>query len=136
MRKDMTTFADYSGMPDVLSMEEFQIIHEAMIASMGDDEDAWELYDELMEYAVEYANIRAGWFRMSREERREADEGRTRTHDTLISKFNQLARYLENMGQDITWREKLGYTEENPYHRKRIGDMGCWLAFVAGIISR
>lgn len=29
-----------------------------------------------------------------------------------------------------SWRDELGYTEEDPGNRKRIGDFGCYLVFV------
>ena len=117
-------------------MEDFIRIHEKLVESVGTDEDALDLYDELLEKAIQCSDVRARWSRMSREQKMDADEGRTRKHDSLIVKFNQLARYLDGTGRDISWREELGYTEDDPLCRKTIGDMGCYLAFIAAINMR
>ena len=130
------SFETYSENMDALSMDEFPEIHREMLASMGDDPDALELYDELMASAIVYADIRARWSRMTREEKRDADEGRTMKHDSVIININKLARLLHMNGRDIAWRDRLGYTEEDPGKRRRIGDFACYLAFVAGINAR
>ena len=132
----MNTFSTYQAKTDTLSMEDFLEIHRKMTESIGNDPDAAELFEELMETAIAYTAIRANWTLMSREEKREADEGRTMKHDALIVKFNKLARYLDMTGSDISWRADLGYTEDKPENRRRIGDFACWLVFIAGINAR
>ncbi len=132
----MNTFSTYQAMSDTLSMEDFLEIHRKMTESIGNDPDAAELFEELMETAIAYTAIRAEWTMMSREEKREADEGRTMKHDALIVKFNKLARYLDMTGRDISWRADLRYTEDKPENRRRIGDFACWLVFIAGINAR
>ena len=132
----MNSFDTYSHMTDVLSMEDFLSIHMHMIRSIGNDADALELFDELMENAIAYTDIRARWTMMSAEEKRAIDETRTIKHDALIVKFNKLARYLDMTGRDISWRDALGYTEEDPGKRRRIGDFACFLTFIAGINAR
>lgn len=42
----------------------------------------------------------------------ERDSGRTACHDSVIIKFNMLARYLKMQGRDTGWRDKLGYEVE------------------------
>ena len=123
-------------MDDSLSIEDFLSIHQRMIDSIGNDEDALELFNELMESAISYTDIRARWTMMTREEKMDIDESRTMKHDSLIIKFNKLARYLGMNGRDISWRNDLGYIEDDPMKRKRIGDFACYLVFIAGINAR
>ena len=63
-------------------------------------------------------------------EKAECDSGRTACHDSVITKFNMLARYLKIQGRDIGWRDKLGYEEEEKLYRKKIGDFACYLVLV------
>lgn len=46
-----------------------QQIHETMIEEVGNDVDAMELYDELIEVATHYSEMRAKWLLMEREEK-------------------------------------------------------------------
>lgn len=132
----MEGYEEYEKMSGALALEDMIRLHREMLEAIGNDEDGLELYGELLLKAVEYAGIRARWYRMSRAEKQEADEGRTAKHDSLIVKCNQLARYLKQQGRDVSWREELGYEEERRVNRKRVGDMGCYLAFVSGLLSR
>ena len=52
-----------------------------------------ELYDELAKASAKYAEFRSNWLLMTREEKNIQDESRTSCHNSLIVKFNQLARY-------------------------------------------
>ena len=132
----MNSFETYRVMDDSLSIEDFLSIHQRMIDSIGNDEDALELFNELMESAISYTDIRARWTMMTREEKMDIDESRTMKHDSLIIKFNKLARFLDMSGRDISWRNDLGYTEDDPMKRKRIGDFACYLVFIAGVNAR
>ena len=113
-----------------------QTIHTEMIAEIGTDVDALELYDELIKIATRYATIRANWLLLSREEKNEQDSGRTSCHNSVIIHFNMLARYLKQQGKTAAWRDELGYEEDDPYNRKAIGDFACYLVFVNGVNAR
>ena len=104
-----------------------------MIAEIGTDVDALELYNELIKIATRYATFRANWPLLSRDEKNEQDSGRTSCHNSVIIHFNMLARYLKQQGKTAAWRDELGYEEDDPYNRKAIGDFACYLAFVNGI---
>lgn len=119
-----------------LTMSEAQLIHLEMEKEIGNDEDALELYNELINKSIEYNLIRARWTIMTQEEKIDADEGRTMKHNSLIVKFNQLAKYLKMQGKPASWREQLGYEENDKINRKKIGDMGCYLAFIHAINAR
>lgn len=127
------TYEEYLKRPKAITFAKMQTIHTEMIAEIGTDVDALELYDELIKIATRYATIRANWLLFSREEKNEQDSGRTSCHNSVITHFNMLACYLKQQGKTAAWRNELGYEEDDPYNRKAIGDFACYLAFVNGI---
>lgn len=131
-----STFNEYLTKPKSLTFEEMEEIHDMILADIAGDIDGKELYEELIQTAVRYAGIRAEWCLMDREKKAERDSGRTACHDSVIVKFNMLARYLKMQGRDNGWRDKLGYEEEDKLYRKKIGDFACYLVFVNSINSR
>ncbi len=132
----ITTYEDYLSKPKSLTTEEMGCLHQAMLLEISQDEDALELYEELMVTAVRYASIRSGWLLLSVEEKMDRDSSRTMCHNSLIVKFNQLAKYLRLQGKPAQWRDCLGYEEDDRYNRKRIGDFACYLAFLSAINAR
>ena len=129
-------YKDKLSEPKSLTVNEMQKIHEEMIQEIGNDPDALELYEELMAVAGRYGAIRAGWQLLGREEKMEQDSRRTSCHNSVITHFNMLTRYLRQRGKTAAWRDCLGYEEEDPYNRKRVGDFACYLVFVSGINAR
>ena len=130
------TYEEYLKQPKAITFGKMQIFHAEMLAEIGADTEALELYDELMKVATRYATIRANWLLLSREEKNEQDSGRTSCHNSVIIHFNMLARYLKQQGRIAAWRDELGYEEDDSYNRKAIGDFACYLAFVNGINAR
>lgn len=130
------TFEKYMEEPHSLSMEQMQDIHRKLIEEIGKDPDAVELYEELIAVATRYAAIRAGWQQLSREEKMDRDPSRTSCHNSVITHFNMLARYLKMQGKQAEWRDLLGYEEDDKYFRKTIGDFGCYLVFVNSLCAR
>ena len=130
------TYEEYLKQPKAIIFEKMQMIHAEMLAELGADMEALELYNELMKVATRYAAIRANWLLLSREEKSEQDSGRTSCHNSVIIHFNMLARYLKQQGRTAAWRDELGYEEDDPNNRKAIGDFACYLAFVNVINAR
>ena len=130
------TFEEYLKEPQSRDFDTARHLHKEIIEELGTDPDALELYEELLAASVKYAGFRARWLLLSRDEKAEQDASRTASHDALIVKCNQLARYLIMQGKEAGWREALGYEENDRYNRKRLGDFGCFLAFVNGINGR
>lgn len=130
------TYEEYLTQSKAITFEKMQTIHTEMLAEIGADTGSLELYDELMKVATRYAAIRANWLLLSREEKSEQDSGRTSCHNSVITHFNMLARYLKQQGKAAAWRDKLGYEEDDLYNRKAVGDFACYLAFVNGINAR
>lgn len=123
-------------MPQSLSFVEMRDIHECILSAIDRDETAIELYNELLETSLEYANMRSKWYLMDADKRAEQDRLRTSYHDSVITHINMLYRYLKKNEKNVEWRDVLGYEEENIYNRKRIGDFGCYLAFVTALLAR
>ena len=110
--------------------------HEMMLAEIADDEDAKELYYDLIESATKYAHYRANWNLWKREVQMKRDESRSMCYDSLIIKFDILARYLEIKEYSAEWRDLLGDIKLDPTYRKRIGDFACYLVFVNSLNTR
>lgn len=130
------SYEDYLKYELVLPIHEATMIHNEINQEIGTDEEALELYEELVQKAIEYSFIRARWTIMTTKEKADADQGRSLKHNSLIIKFNQLAKYLRMQGKPALWRDRLGYEEDDKMNRKRIGDMGCYLAFIHAINAR
>lgn len=134
---DIVTFETYCEKPYALTVEQMREMHNELIEEIGTDPDAVEIYEELLETAVEYAAIRNSWnVLFSREERNEKDARRTSLHNSVIINFNMLSRYLRMQGKKAEWRDKLGYEENDRLYRKTIGDFACYLAFINGLCAR
>lgn len=129
----MTTYTEYLKNTDSLTLETMNNMLYEMLSEIETDEDSHELFDELFEKAIKYTEIRAKWNLMNGSERAEADAGRTMCHDSLIVKFNQLAKYLRINGKSAGWRDQLGYDDSD---RKRIGDFAAYIVFVSCLNAR
>ncbi|MBE5925978.1 MAG: hypothetical protein E7270_03350 [Lachnospiraceae bacterium] len=94
------------------------------------DEIAKDIYRELVETCIEYANTRSKWLLLSKEQKMDTDKSRTLKHDSAIVKFNMLARYFRKEGKKALWRDELGES------RKTIGDFACYIALFYGLNAR
>lgn len=130
------TYEEYLDAPRALTMEQMEALHREMTEEIGKDSEAEEIYEELIDKAVEYVQFRAEWKHMSREEKMDRDPSRTAKHDSLIVHFNMLARYLKIQGKAAAWRDALGDEKEDGYIRKRIGDFACYLVFIQAVNAR
>ena len=130
----LNTYEGYLKHPagNTISTEEAAQIYKAMVESVErcTVEDKMDFWNDLLKEAMEYSNIRNAWEFMSREERMDADAGRTMKHDAFIMAVNVLARLVEKNNVDASWREALGD------NRKRIGDFACFVAYITGISNR
>ena len=132
----ITTYQEYLQQPKAISLDLMQDLHSQILAEIAGDDDAEEIYDELMAQATRYASFRANWLLWDRQEKMDRDDNRTSCHNSLIVKFNMLARYLRMQGKEACWRDTLGYEEDDKYNRKTIGDFACYLVFVNSINAR
>ena len=121
-KEELGSLQGYEKMELSIPLERMVELHTQMLTEIGTDEDALELYEELVKQANRYAQFRSNWILWSREEKMEHDASRTSCHDSLIVKLNQLAKFLQMIGKETQWRKELGFIEDDPYNRKRIGD--------------
>lgn len=132
----MKTYNNYLQTEKSLTVEEMEQIYQAIMNDIGSDVEAKEFWEDFLEKAIEYAKIRLTWHTLTVEGKMEADSGRTSKHNSLIVKLNVLSRYLKSIGKECSWRDALGYEEDNPYNRKRIGDFVCYVGFIYSINAR
>ena len=130
------TYEQYLKMSNTIDVETCLKIHAMMADEIGNDEDAIELYDEIVEKSAEYTLYRAHWTIKDREWKMDNDPARSAKHDSIIIKFNQLARYLRMQGKEAKWRDMLGDEKYDRYYRKTIGDMACFLTFLQAVNGR
>lgn len=130
------SYQKYLTCEKALPVEKMHSIHEEILDEIQNDPDALELYEELIQISTRYASIRAKWQLLSRSEKMDTDSARTSCHNSVITHFNMLARYLRLQGKAAEWRDKLGYEEEDKYNRKVIGDFACYLVFINSISAR
>ena len=121
------TFENYLEEKNSLTFNDMQRIHAAMVADIGTDKDALDLYSELLDMATKYASIRMSWMSLSKQAKMDEDEKRTICHDSLIIKVRKLSR---SIGKEHEWNKILGED------RKRIGDFACYLAFLNSLHAR
>ena len=116
-------------MDDTLTYEEAKEIYSTINDKLEwNDEDIVGLYNDMISRAVRYANIRAGWNALSREQKAAQDPSRTMAHDAFIMSVNIVARSEGDVGTE--WRKRLSDD------RKRIGDFACYIALFQGIEAR
>ena len=130
------TYEEYLQMPKSLPFNEMQELHAQILSAIGTDTEAKELYEDLIGASITYASIRSKWLTLTIEEKASTDSRRTSAHDSVITHINMLARYLKMHGIETAWRDALGDEKEDPNNRKRIGNFGCYLAFVNAIAAR
>ena len=124
------TYDEYLKMSNTIDIETCLKIHAMMVEEIGNDGDAIELYDEIVEKSVEYTMYRAYWTIKDKAWKMDNDPARSAKHDAIIIKFNQLARYLKMQEKAAKWRDMLGD------QRKTLGDMACFLTYLQAVNGR
>lgn len=132
----MQTYNKYLKTEKSLTIEEMESLYQELINDIGTDEEAKEFWEDFLEKAIEYAQIRLTWDSLSHSQKLATDFGRTSKHNSVIVKLNVLSRYLQSIGKECSWRDKLGYEKDNPYNRKRVGDFVCYIGFIYAINAR
>lgn len=131
------TYDTYRKNNDALTLDECAEIHRRMAAAIGEcDEDADEIYRELLDKALVYTTIRFNWAKQDIHERALVDGDRRGKHDSLLTSFNMLYRLCKADQKDISWYEMLGDVENDPAMRKRYGDFAAYLCFTEAINQR
>lgn len=85
------SYEDYLSNTKILSIEEMHALHKEMLAEICGEDDAKEIYEELLSVVKRYSSIRAEWPLLSREEKMEKDFGRISCHNSVMTHLNILA---------------------------------------------
>ncbi|KAJ79734.1 hypothetical protein SAMN04487774_10828 [Enterococcus faecalis] len=129
----MFDYNDYLQKKDSITLEESLEIYNSIFNILEFKDDyLHELWKEVIDSALVYANMRINWNYFSREEKHEKDNLRTSYHNTFminLKAFNKLGEQLE---LDTSWKEKLGSSE----NRKRWGDFAGYLLCLENIRAR
>ena len=94
------------------------------------NEYALELWQNLLNKAIEYTNIRAKWSLMSMEEKADNDSYRTACHDSFINNLKMYIRYLNDLAGALA---AIDLIEED---RKALGDFANYIVFREAINNR
>ncbi len=129
-------YDEYLAAKKSLTFEEMNNLQKELFSEIKSDAEARELYAELIDEATAYAKIRADWLIIDKEKKAQIDSSRTSAHNSVIIKFNMIARCLKARGKAAKWRDVLGYEEDDAYNRKRIGDFACFLVFINCLNAR
>ena len=135
-QEEIFMFASYERYfkePRHLTLERMRALQEEILGEIADDIEAQEIYKNLVAVATKYAGIRAEWLLWDRITKIEKDDSRTSCHNSLIVRFDVLARYLKSRGKEAAWRDVLGYEKDD---RKTIGDFACYLVFINSLNAR
>lgn len=132
----INTYKEYLSEEYSLTVSQMERVHSDMTEEIGRDEDALEIYEDVVKACTRYASMRAEWLLMSMEQKMERDSFRTSCHDSVITNLNMLARYLRMQGKPAKWRDTLGYIEDDKKKRKAIGDFACYIVFVNSLNAR
>ena len=124
----MNTYENYLETPKSLTFDQMRELHQKLLKEIENDPVGQELYDELIGEATTYAEDRS--------QKMEQDSFRTACHNSVITHFNMMARYLKMQGKNTEWRDALGYEEDDKYFRKTIGDFGCYIVFINSLCAR
>lgn len=132
----LSTYEKYLTSTLSMTLEEMNSVYAQMIEGVNDDEDAQELFRDILENAISYIQYRGNWTLWDRESKINNDESRSHCHNSLIVKFNVYARYMKSKGYSTEWRDVLGDENEHTHTRKRIGDFACYMVFINALGSR
>ncbi len=110
------------------------------INTRKEDEDLQELYRDFLNSCINYANMRAEWSLMSKEQQVDKDSYRTSLHDGVLMNLAILKRYMDSNQIPTGWYSNLipdadVDIKDQPY-RKLVGDFACHVADILGIEAR
>lgn len=133
---EIFTIHTYEEKQEAFTIDDVARIHDQMIYEIGQDLIAMEYYHRLMHAGISYMEIRTKWSIQTKEENHAMNDMRTKKHNEVIYGLDELANYLRSMGYRCAWRDRIGYEKDGKYFRKRCGDFGCYLAFLASLSTR
>jgi len=130
---------------DHISFEEMENIHSSIFLDVtNSDRDFEELWNNVVYSAIKYTRIRAEWNNLSGEQKMKTGSQRTNCHNTLLSAFISLERYMNWKKLNTCWTKQLFLQDfieprtikDIDSRRERIGDFGNYLTFIYALNGR
>ena len=113
-----------------MNFEIFKKYYDEILECRHKDDEVFEMWQDMLNKAIEYTSIRAKWSLMSKEEKIEKDAYRTACHDSFINSLKIYVRYLKQIGIELLSSEII---EQD---RKTIGDFANYIVFKEAIKNR
>ncbi|WP_054662113.1 DUF3232 domain-containing protein [Lacticaseibacillus camelliae] len=129
----MFNLDNYLKRPDALSLDQaLAIYNQIPYEQAQNDGDFKELWQDIIDAALDYVPIRVRWNDQNTQERAAVDAGRTRRHNAFISSLKILNRYTATH-YDAEWLSQLGTPVTD---RKRIGDFAGYIVLFGVLKGR
>lgn len=123
----------YLTHPDALSPEEATAIYQAIHpAQTAQDETFAELWQAVLDAALDYVPYRVRWNVQTQAEKSGVDAERTAHHNAFISALEVLNRYTVQTDHN-DWLKQLG---TRAHDRKRLGDFAGYLVLFGVLQGR
>ena len=110
--------------------ELFGKYYNEIVENCHKNDEIFEMWQDMLNKAIEYTSLRAKWSLMSREDKIENDAHRTACHDSFINSLKIYVRYLKELGIELKSNELI---EQD---RKTIGDFANYIVFREAIKNR
>ncbi|WP_125604542.1 hypothetical protein [Lapidilactobacillus bayanensis] len=146
MSQEQVSYQTYLTQSEHLTLTDMNQLHQTILTAIDpNDADFQEIWQDLIQTAIKYTVIRAGWGALSRSERMTKDSARTKAHNAVLDNFIILERLCQKNGwPSQAWTEKLFLQAESNQrtktdittHRQRIGDFANYLAFIYALNNR
>ncbi|WP_125981284.1 hypothetical protein [Loigolactobacillus iwatensis] len=131
----MFNYDEYLKNQDSLSFEEAVAIYNEIMRSADINDSTFkELWNDVIESASKYIQIRNEWLFLSQGEKVAKDSLRTAQHNSFMATLSPLERYVEMQSWDTTWVADLGKIENE--NRKRLGDFAGYLLCIGSLKAR
>ncbi|PIO82829.1 hypothetical protein BSQ39_04185 [Loigolactobacillus backii] len=131
----MFNYDEYLKNQDSLSFEEAVTIYNEIMKSADINDSTFkELWNDVIESASKYIQVRNEWLFLSQGEKVAKDSLRTAQHNSFMATLSSLERYMEMQSWKMTWVADLGKIENE--NRKRLGDFAGYLLCIGSLKAR
>lgn len=132
---NFVTYQDFTKTNGHLPVNEAEKVYQTILASVETTTPEFEaLWQDMITAAIKYGTTRALWLTLSPEEQQKNEAKRTDMHNDLIFSITMLHGYFAQQAWDVSWINL--FTVNDDIDRKRIGDFGCYLAYIYSLNAR
>lgn len=132
---NFVTYQDFTKTNGHLSVGEAEKVYQTILNSVETKTPEFEaLWQEMIITAIKYGITRAQWLTLNEQDQQKNEAKRTEMHNDLIFNITMLHSYFAQQGWDVSWINL--FLVNDDIDRKRIGDFGCYLAYVYSVNAR